>query len=48
MGHLTRRRQSRYAISMWNCYSCLDQQLPKANNASEEWHRAIQVYEFMK
>ena len=46
--HNNRRRQPRYAVSMWNGYSRLDQQLPKSNNASKGWHRAIQVYEFMK
>ncbi|CAM4846255.1 unnamed protein product, partial [Rotaria magnacalcarata] len=37
-----RRRQPRYAIAMWNCYLRLDQQLPRTNNSSEGWHRALQ------
>ena len=43
-----RRHQPRYAISMWNCYSYLDQQLSRTSNASERQHRAIPLYEFMK
>ncbi|CAF2158288.1 unnamed protein product, partial [Rotaria magnacalcarata] len=27
---------------MWNCYLRLDQQLPRTNNSSEGWHRALQ------
>ncbi|CAF1311055.1 unnamed protein product [Rotaria sordida] len=26
---------------MWNCFSRLNQQLPRTNNSSEGWHRAI-------
>ena len=36
--HNNRRHQPRYAISIRNCYSRLDQQLRKTNNASEGWH----------
>ncbi|CAF4598316.1 unnamed protein product, partial [Rotaria sp. Silwood1] len=37
-----RRRTPRFSISMWNIYARLDQQLPRTNNSSEGWHRAIQ------
>lgn len=38
-----RRRAPRFAIALWNCFSRLDQQLPRTNNSNEGWHRAIQV-----
>ncbi|CAF3908403.1 unnamed protein product, partial [Rotaria sp. Silwood1] len=36
-----RRRCPRFCISMWNCFSRLDQQLPRTNNSAEGWNKAI-------
>ncbi len=38
-----RRRSPRFPISFWNCYTRLDQQLPRTNNSQEGWHNALQV-----
>ncbi len=38
-----RRRCPRFSISMWNCFSRLDQQLPRTNNSAEGWNKAIKV-----
>ncbi len=46
IGHRIRNnrgRPPRFSISMWNIYARLDQQLPRTNNSSESWHKAIQV-----
>ncbi|CAF1483628.1 unnamed protein product, partial [Rotaria sordida] len=37
----SRRRCPRFSISMWNCFSRLDQQLPRTNNSAEGWNKAI-------
>ena len=39
----TRCRSPRFAISFWNCFVRLDQQLPRTNNAQESWHNGLQV-----
>lgn len=51
-----RRRAPRFSIPSWSCYARLEQQLPRTNNSSEGWHRALQhsarlhpsVYESIK
>ncbi|CAF4336433.1 unnamed protein product [Rotaria sp. Silwood2] len=36
-----RRRTPRFQIKFWNCYSRLQQRLPRSNNSSEGWHHAL-------
>ncbi|CAF2617287.1 unnamed protein product [Rotaria sp. Silwood2] len=36
-----RRRAARFSINMWNCFSRLAEDLPRTNNSSEGWNRAI-------
>ncbi|CAF3351816.1 unnamed protein product [Rotaria socialis] len=36
-----RRRAPRFSVNMWNCFSRLDEELPRTNNSSEGWNRAI-------
>ncbi|CAF1667822.1 unnamed protein product, partial [Didymodactylos carnosus] len=36
-----RRRVPRFPITLWSCFSRLDQQLPRTNNSSEGWHHAL-------
>jgi hypothetical protein len=38
-----RRRAPRFSVNMWNCFSRLDEELPRTNNSSEGWNRAIKV-----
>jgi hypothetical protein len=38
-----RRRCPRFSILMWNCFSRLNQQLPRTNNSAEGWNKAIKV-----
>ncbi|CAF4175533.1 unnamed protein product [Rotaria magnacalcarata] len=35
------RRAPRFSVNMWNCFSRLDEELPRTNNSSEGWNRAI-------
>ena len=43
-----RRRLARFSISMWNCFSRLDQELPRTNNSSEGWNPAVRVGTVLK
>ncbi|CAF4612585.1 unnamed protein product [Rotaria socialis] len=36
-----RRRAPPFSVNMWNCFSRLDEELPRTNNSSEGWNRAI-------
>ncbi|CAF5108916.1 unnamed protein product, partial [Rotaria sp. Silwood1] len=36
-----RRRAPRFSVNMWNCFSHLDEELPRTNDSSEGWNRAI-------
>ncbi|CAM4852369.1 unnamed protein product, partial [Rotaria magnacalcarata] len=36
-----RRRAPRFSVNMWNCFSRLDEELPRTNNSSEGWNRAF-------
>ena len=38
-----RRSNPRYVIQMWNCFSRVDLELPRTNNAVEGWHNAFHV-----
>ncbi|KAK0401121.1 hypothetical protein QR680_015601 [Steinernema hermaphroditum] len=40
VGRTTRR--PRYEISMWNCKSVTELELPRTNNSVESWHNAFQ------
>lgn len=41
--HGGRRPRPRFAISMWNSFNRLDQQLRQTNNSSEGWNKAMMV-----
>ncbi|CAF1252221.1 unnamed protein product [Didymodactylos carnosus] len=51
-----RRRNSRFSVLMWNCFSRVDLDLPRTNNAVEGWHTAFHnvvgdhpsIYKFIK
>ncbi len=30
-----------FALSLWNCYTAVTDNLPKANNSVESWHRGF-------
>ncbi|CAF4110562.1 unnamed protein product, partial [Rotaria magnacalcarata] len=36
-----RRRAPRFSVNMWNCFSRLDEELPRTNNSSEGWNQAF-------
>ena len=38
-----RRKNPRFSISMWNCFSRVDLDLPRTNNAVEGWYNAFHV-----
>ena len=38
-----RRSHSRFAVSMWNCFSRISLDLPRTNNGVEGWHNAFHV-----
>ncbi|CAF1439465.1 unnamed protein product, partial [Rotaria magnacalcarata] len=33
-----RRRAPRFSVNLWNCFSRLDEELPRTNNSSEGWN----------
>uniref|UniRef100_T1JFK1 non-specific serine/threonine protein kinase n=1 Tax=Strigamia maritima TaxID=126957 RepID=T1JFK1_STRMM len=35
------RRNPKFSLSLWNCYTAVENDLPKTNNLVEGWHRAF-------